>query len=807
MISTINMQNRLLIVLGIYHSGTSLLAGCFNLLGINLGNSITLSNSINETKCDEENDIRLIHDNLLKNIGCRWDEIVNLPEGWTDSEAAQITENKMISLIERKSAETQLLAVSDPRICLLLPLWQNILNRIDMLPLFVIMIRHPFEVAVSLNKRYQMDILKGHLLWLIHYREAFNACLRHSHTIVNCDQLRTDPLSTLKDIGQVLDISFPLDMDSRNGLIRDWVATESNRYLCDRPPDKDTEGVLSSYDWIYYLMQDVLKYEALNRELAIKLSSQELLTKEYFVELAKSESQQIIQQERTEIFQHLAEDRLRQIELTNRQFNDSTHRKDAQLVDIMSQLSKISEQQKIITEKQLLEKTIYQNIERLNNWLRQVENDYISLKKSYRWKAGNTLVRLLEIMLLRTKHPIVIDHIDKLFREHRSWLPRLGEGQQNQEYLVALMQQIKNDVAALKNSKRWWLGNMVVSFIERLLLKKKHLLSIDHMDFIIDEYTGWINALRKGKEKFVGNSIHCANSLKSSNEVPKTILCAIVKNEMEYLLEWIAYHKIIGFEKIVIYDNDSQDGTSRVLEVLHENNVIQHISWCDKISRVPQLSAYKDALERQSCEWICFLDADEFLNLSNTHYTIGSFLDSFSQNVGAIGMNWKVFGSNGNIKMNNGLVVERFTRCAEFNHPHNRHIKSLYRMNAVHSVHAHCGQLHAGYDYVDVAQKKVVVQHNGLLEQIIHSPVCVHHYVVKSLEEYEKKKKRGNVLRTPDNLDKYSKYSDVFFQSHDLNECEDKSILVSVQDVKNEMRELIQLLPPSLRSQYNRQIC
>lgn len=34
-------------------------------------------------------------------------------------------------------------------------------------------------------------------------------------------------------------------------------------------------------------------------------------------------------------------------------------------------------------------------------------------------------------------------------------------------------------------------------------------------------------------------------------------LFSAMKNEAPFLLEWVAYHKAIGFDRIVIYSNDS----------------------------------------------------------------------------------------------------------------------------------------------------------------------------------------------------------------------------------------------------------
>jgi len=36
-------------------------------------------------------------------------------------------------------------------------------------------------------------------------------------------------------------------------------------------------------------------------------------------------------------------------------------------------------------------------------------------------------------------------------------------------------------------------------------------------------------------------------------------VCALVQNEAPYIAEWIAYHRLIGFEHFFIYDNHSND--------------------------------------------------------------------------------------------------------------------------------------------------------------------------------------------------------------------------------------------------------
>ena len=48
----------------------------------------------------------------------------------------------------------------------------------------------------------------------------------------------------------------------------------------------------------------------------------------------------------------------------------------------------------------------------------------------------------------------------------------------------------------------------------------------------------------------------------------RTFLFSCMRNEAAYALEWVAYHRMIGFERIVICTNDCTDGTDALLDAL-----------------------------------------------------------------------------------------------------------------------------------------------------------------------------------------------------------------------------------------------
>jgi len=269
-------------------------------------------------------------------------------------------------------------------------------------------------------------------------------------------------------------------------------------------------------------------------------------------------------------------------------------------------------------------------------------------------------------------------------------------------------------------------------------------------------------------------------------------ICAIMKDEGPYIIEWIAFHKTLGFDVIKIYDNETCDGSQDILHALSRMGEIHYVFWPDKLGQSPQTSAYADAMKFITTEWVCFIDADEFINL-HRHNTISDFISSFAPSVSAIALNWRIFGSAGLDEPGSGLVIERFTRASDISFHTNRHIKTIAKYSAIKEMHIHRCFLHSG-NYVNVSGEPIEIIKMGFSPNVNFSSAQVNHYVVKSKSEYLLKKKRGNVNRAPESNEKYSKITEEFFKYHDRNEIYDGSILRFRSMVLTEMDRLNKLL-------------
>ena len=121
-------------------------------------------------------------------------------------------------------------------------------------------------------------------------------------------------------------------------------------------------------------------------------------------------------------------------------------------------------------------------------------------------------------------------------------------------------------------------------------------------------------------------------------------VCAIFKNEAPYLLEWIAWHRVIGFDRFVLYDNGSTDGGA---ELIRHSPLADRVTLIHWPQRPGQLSAYRHFIDifAPAYEWAAFIDLDEFI-LPLGDNTLRDTLGRCGQ-ASAVLVNWRVFGPAG----------------------------------------------------------------------------------------------------------------------------------------------------------------
>lgn len=287
----------------------------------------------------------------------------------------------------------------------------------------------------------------------------------------------------------------------------------------------------------------------------------------------------------------------------------------------------------------------------------------------------------------------------------------------------------------------------------------KNLLNIFVFSHPLRTYIKMVLEYPDGPTAFLEKS---KNLRKQYNPKTKYFLSmlAIVKNEGANLQEWIEYHRIIGFEKFYIYDNESTDNTQEILKPYVDKGIVKYHRFPgEKI----QLSAYNHFLEnhKQETNWVAVIDLDEFIVSKKTN--LPEFLKR-NKNVTQILVPWVFFGSNGHIKKPNGLTIENYTKRAKKPRLYKGIINPQLALNI--QVHKH-----------DVAGKTIFPKMTDIM---------INHYYCKSWEEYQKRANRGDALRGKNFAKTTFNNSD--FQKYDFKDQEDTFILQYADEIKQRIK-------------------
>ena len=230
--------------------------------------------------------------------------------------------------------------------------------------------------------------------------------------------------------------------------------------------------------------------------------------------------------------------------------------------------------------------------------------------------------------------------------------------------------------------------------------------------------------------------------LDGSMTAPRIALCAIVRNEIRSLVEWLAHYKVLGVDEFLIYDNDSTDGTTDLLRALDDAGELVHLPWPHTVGARPQRLAYERARKHSDADWLAFFDADEFLFLRQDA-SLADFLAGFPADVSAVAVNWIVFGSGGQARYRAAPVTERFTDALPAGADQSRTVKAVGRRARLSGTGIHRVAVAEGR-YVMPSGAEAIF--DGLTASVAPevSVAALHHYAVKSLEEFAEKRARGH---------------------------------------------------------------
>lgn len=162
---------RAVYIVGMHRSGTSAVTRLVNLMGVPLSDPSDLLGAVessNPTGHWESLALLEINDRILTTLGGAWSAPPILLPGWERGQA--MAELRRVAVrVFAATYRTRTWAWKDPRICLTLPFWRSCINS---RAVAILVLRHPIEIARSLETRNGFPMRYSLALWERYMRHA-----------------------------------------------------------------------------------------------------------------------------------------------------------------------------------------------------------------------------------------------------------------------------------------------------------------------------------------------------------------------------------------------------------------------------------------------------------------------------------------------------------------------------------------------------------------------------------------------------------------------------------------------------------
>lgn len=221
------------LVLGMHRSGTSALTHVLELLGVSLSENLLPATVHNLTGHYEDQEVMLLNEKILQQFDMSWHSLATI-QGINFKQLSSSPYSQKAIEIVNKNAIVERWGLKDPRICRLLPFWLDIFDQTKREVSAVLTVRHPADVAASLNKRDGTTVNHALALWLQHTLSAEKNSRDLPRCFVSFESLITEKLKTSQKLASFLNLD-KTQFDSAFGEIDSYI---SERFINNDVEDK-----------------------------------------------------------------------------------------------------------------------------------------------------------------------------------------------------------------------------------------------------------------------------------------------------------------------------------------------------------------------------------------------------------------------------------------------------------------------------------------------------------------------------------------------------------------------------------------
>lgn len=300
-----------------------------------------------------------------------------------------------------------------------------------------------------------------------------------------------------------------------------------------------------------------------------------------------------------------------------------------------------------------------------------------------------------------------------------------------------------------------------------------------------------------------------ADLAERQKDTGRRVLFSAQKNEAPFLLEWIAYHKAIGFTDIILFSNDCTDGSETLLDQLAAAGEIEHHHHTPAPGVAPQQNASRIAQESNLLhdgDWVMWLDIDEYFVIHSGDGTLDALFaeaPAFQAFLAA----WRIFGDGGNATWPGRQISPAFTQAQAHHDELYPYVKTLFKWSE-RIAHLDIHRPHFD-EHIRPRHYRAISSTGDSVERPFYRSGAdrfnrvttpgdwwklaqVNHYLLRTPDMFARKRERGRGNRPHEGGN--DRHTDRFYSRMNKNEVEDRSILRFEEATTRELARLEGLL-------------
>lgn len=223
---------RLIVVLGMHRSGTSVITRALQVLGVELGNNLMAPIENNNSKgFFEDNDLVALNEKILNELQNEWFCTKSIAQ--TDVEYLHHCGyfDQAVEFMLNKVGSHPIFGIKDPRVAKLLPFWRDVFEHCQFEVSYILAIRNPLSVTKSLEKRDGLGLIQSYLLWYEYVISSLAFSDRCRRILVDYDLFMESPSDEINRISK--DLGLAIDHDNLQLFLNEFLETELRHTVYD----------------------------------------------------------------------------------------------------------------------------------------------------------------------------------------------------------------------------------------------------------------------------------------------------------------------------------------------------------------------------------------------------------------------------------------------------------------------------------------------------------------------------------------------------------------------------------------------